>query len=130
MDKLFKLTGFIPFILIIFLNAYVDLGHKILIQNMVFKIYDGQTQIILTAIVNGLILLPFVLLDKLRQHDNLYADIAAILAPLRARALRHLAVQKDVHGKILFGTDYPVPFPIRHTIPTTSLPQSGNASAR
>ena len=62
MNKLFKLTGFIPFILIIFLNAFVDLGHKILIQNTVFKIYDGQTQIILTAIVNGLILLPFVLL--------------------------------------------------------------------
>jgi acyl-[acyl-carrier-protein]-phospholipid O-acyltransferase/long-chain-fatty-acid--[acyl-carrier-protein] ligase len=62
MDKLFKLTGFMPFILIIFLNAFVDLGHKILIQNTVFKIHDGQTQIILTAIVNGLILLPFVLL--------------------------------------------------------------------
>ena len=62
MIKLFKLTGFIPFILVIFLNAFVDLGHKILIQNTVFKIYDGQTQIILTAIVNGLVLLPFVLL--------------------------------------------------------------------
>ena len=62
MDKLFKLMGFIPFILVIFLNAFVDLGHKILIQNTVFKIYDDQTQIILTAIVNGLILLPFVLL--------------------------------------------------------------------
>ena len=62
MDKLLKLKGFIPFILIIFLNAFIDLGHKILIQNTVFKIYDGQTQIILTAIVNGLILLPFILL--------------------------------------------------------------------
>jgi len=62
MDKLFKITGFLPFILIIFFNAFVDLGHKILIQNTVFKIYDGQTQIILTAIINGLILLPFVLL--------------------------------------------------------------------
>ncbi|MES9905394.1 MAG: acyl-[ACP]--phospholipid O-acyltransferase [Sedimenticola sp.] len=62
MDKLFRTTGFIPFSLIIFFNAFVDLGHKILIQNTVFKIYDGQTQIILTAIVNGLILLPFVLL--------------------------------------------------------------------
>ena len=47
---------------IIFLNAFVDLGHKILIQNTVFKIYDGQTQIILTAIVNSLILLPYLLL--------------------------------------------------------------------
>jgi len=62
MDQLLRLKGFIPFLLIIFLNAFIDLGHKILIQNTVFKIYDGQTQIILTAIVNGLILLPFVLL--------------------------------------------------------------------
>ena len=62
MDKLFKLTGFIPFTLIIFLNAFVDLGHKIIIQNTVFKIYEGQTQIVLTAIVNALILLPFLLL--------------------------------------------------------------------
>ena len=62
MDKLFKIAGFLPFVLIIFFNAFVDLGHKILIQNTVFKIYDGQTQIILTAIVNGLILLPFILL--------------------------------------------------------------------
>ena len=62
MDKLFKSAGFVPFVLIIFLNAFMDLGHKILIQNTVFKVYDGQAQIILTAVVNGLILLPFVLL--------------------------------------------------------------------
>ena len=62
MDKLSRIPGFLPYILIVFLNAFVDLGHKILIQNTVFKVYDGQTQIILTAIVNGLILLPFVLL--------------------------------------------------------------------
>ncbi len=62
MDKLTKLAGFLPFITIVFLNAFVDLGHKIIIQNTVFKIYDGETQIILTAIVNGLILLPFILL--------------------------------------------------------------------
>ncbi len=55
----------------------------------------------------------FLLLDRLRQHENLYADISAILAPLRARALRHLSEQQDVHNKILFGTDYPVASPIR-----------------
>lgn len=62
MDRLLKVTGFISFVLIIFLNAFVDLGHKILIQNTVFKVYDGQTQVILTAVVNSLILLPFALL--------------------------------------------------------------------
>ncbi|MFQ5487676.1 MAG: amidohydrolase family protein [Gammaproteobacteria bacterium] len=55
----------------------------------------------------------FLLLDKLRKHHNLYADIAAILVPLRARALRHLTRQHDIHDKILFATDYPVPFPVR-----------------
>ncbi len=52
----------------------------------------------------------FILLDKLKTYTNLYADISAILVPLRARALPHLAQQKAVHDKILFGTDYPVPF--------------------
>ncbi len=62
MGQLFKIAGFLPFILIVFLNAFVDLGHKIIIQNTVFKTYDGKEQIILTAIVNALILLPFILL--------------------------------------------------------------------
>jgi len=62
MTSLFKITGFLSFISMIFLNAFVDLGHKIIIQNTVFKVYDGSTQIVLTAIINGLILLPFILL--------------------------------------------------------------------
>lgn len=62
MKTLFKYSGFLPYIIVVFLNAFVDLGHKIIIQNTVFKIYDGQEQIVLTAIVNALILLPFILL--------------------------------------------------------------------
>ncbi|MEW8027891.1 MAG: amidohydrolase family protein [Candidatus Thiodiazotropha sp.] len=55
----------------------------------------------------------FRLLEMLTQYQNLYADISAILVPLRARALRHLSEQREVHEKILFGTDYPVPFSVR-----------------
>jgi predicted TIM-barrel fold metal-dependent hydrolase len=55
----------------------------------------------------------FRLLEMLTQYQNLYADISAILVPMRARALRHLSQQKQVHEKILFGTDYPVPFTVR-----------------
>lgn len=62
MKAILSLRGFLPFLLMIFLNAFVDLGHKIVIQNTVFKLYDGDTQIILMALVNGLILLPFILL--------------------------------------------------------------------
>ena len=48
--------------MMLFLNSFVDLGHKITIQNTVFKVYDGQQQIILIAIVNSLILLPYIML--------------------------------------------------------------------
>ena len=61
MTPFVKKTGVFPFIAMIFLNAFIDLGHKIIIQNTIFKVYDGSTQIILTAIINGLILLPFIL---------------------------------------------------------------------
>jgi acyl-[acyl-carrier-protein]-phospholipid O-acyltransferase/long-chain-fatty-acid--[acyl-carrier-protein] ligase len=61
-DKLRRINGFIPYLSVAFINAFVDLGHKIIIQNSVFKIYDGETQIVLTAIVNALILLPPLLL--------------------------------------------------------------------
>ncbi len=52
----------------------------------------------------------FKLLKMLQRHDNLYADISALLTPVRAKVLRHLSQQDDVHEKLLFGTDYPVPF--------------------
>lgn len=57
-----RTRGFFVFITMTFLNAFVDLGHKILIQNTVFKLYDGQEQVILSTLVNALILLPFILL--------------------------------------------------------------------
>ncbi len=62
MKKIMVMAGALPFFIAVFLNAFVDLGHKIIIQNTVFKVYDGQEQVVLTAIVNGLILLPFILL--------------------------------------------------------------------
>ncbi len=62
MKQLLKIQGFLPYLFVVFLNAFTDLGHKIIIQNSVFKVYDGSEQVILTAIINGLMLLPFILL--------------------------------------------------------------------
>jgi acyl-[acyl-carrier-protein]-phospholipid O-acyltransferase/long-chain-fatty-acid--[acyl-carrier-protein] ligase len=62
MKPLYKLAGFVPYMLIVFLNATVDLGHKIILQNTIFKSYDGSELIIYTAIINALILLPFIFL--------------------------------------------------------------------
>lgn len=60
MKSLFALRGFFPLLALIFLNAFIDLGHKITVQNTIFKLYDGQQQIILTAIINSFILLPYI----------------------------------------------------------------------
>ena len=86
-----KLTGAINFLVVVFLNAFTDLGHKIIIQNTVFKVYDGSMQIVLTAIVNGLILLPFILVfspagylsdrfakNKIMKYSALFAIIITL----------------------------------------------------
>ncbi len=62
MLKLLKIPGALPYIFVIFINAIVDLGDKIILQNTIFKIYNGSDQIVLTALVNALILLPYVML--------------------------------------------------------------------
>jgi len=71
----------------------------------------------------------FILLDMLQQHNNLYADISAILVPLRARALRHLSQQSEIHHKLLFGTDYPVPYTIRFNTHDLSSKESRRIDA-
>jgi len=87
-----KQQGFLPYITVVFLNAFVDLGHKIVIQNAIFKSYDGREQVVLTAIVNGLILLPFILLfspagfladrfakHRIIRHSAFFAVVATLL---------------------------------------------------
>ena len=82
---------FFIYLVAVFLNAFVDLGHKIIIQNTIFTIYGEQTQIILTAIVNAMILAPFILLftvsghlsDKFaKPHIMRYSAFAAVLITL------------------------------------------------
>ena len=41
---------FAIYLVVLFLNAFVDLGHKIIVQNTIFVIYDEKTQLILTPI--------------------------------------------------------------------------------
>ncbi|MBW6488987.1 MAG: MFS transporter [Sulfurimonas sp.] len=88
---MFAIAGVINYLTVVFLNAFTDLGHKIIIQNSVFKVYEGSTQIILTAIVNALILLPFILAfspagflaDRFAKNSIMkYSSIAAIIITL------------------------------------------------
>jgi len=88
---MFKIVGAINYLIVVFLNAFTDLGHKIIIQNTIFKVYDGSQQIVLTAIVNALILLPFILLfspsgflaDRFAKHKIMqYAALFAVFITL------------------------------------------------
>lgn len=75
------------FLSIAFLNAFVDIGHKITMQNVIFKEYAGSEQIMLIAAINAMIILPFVLLfspsgflsDKFpKNHIVKYGALAAV----------------------------------------------------
>lgn len=62
MDKtIWQYRGFHAFVTIAFINAFTDLGHKIIIQNTLIKLYDGTELRVYTAIIQALILLPFIL---------------------------------------------------------------------
>ena len=54
----------------------------------------------------------FTLLGWLREFDGLYADVSALLCINKAHILPHLKTQTQIHDKILFGTDFPVPFSV------------------
>lgn len=62
MFKLLRIAGFLPYFAIAFLNASVDLAHKITIQNVLLKSFDGNSLMVMTALVNAMILLPFIFL--------------------------------------------------------------------
>ena len=60
MKSLVRLRGVMPYIILLSLNALIDLGDKIILQNIIFKAFNGGDRIALTAIVNALILLPYL----------------------------------------------------------------------
>ncbi|MDO7253527.1 acyl-[ACP]--phospholipid O-acyltransferase [Helicobacter cappadocius] len=61
MKKIWKIYGFTSFIFATFINAFLDLGHKILMQNTILKAYSGSEELIYLAIINALVILPFIL---------------------------------------------------------------------
>ncbi len=57
-----RIKGFLPYTLIIFFNAFIDLGHKILIQNTLYQTSDASHFSLMSSVINGFILLPYLLL--------------------------------------------------------------------
>ena len=48
-------------------------------------------------------------LDFVNRYPNFYADISALTQPNRFRMLLLLRQHPEVHSRLLFGTDYPLP---------------------
>jgi len=62
MRELFAIKGFVAYLLVLVLNVSLDIAHKITIQNILIKSFEGDTLVVLSAIINMMILIPFVLL--------------------------------------------------------------------
>ncbi len=76
------------FLFVVFCNAFVDVTHKVLLQNIAFKVFDGSAQVIWISIINALIIIPFLLLftfsgylsDKYNKRDILiYGALSSFL---------------------------------------------------
>ncbi|WP_160264744.1 MFS transporter [Legionella norrlandica] len=57
-----KIKGFWPYLMLVFFNTFIDLGHKILIQDSLYQTTNGSTYTLLSSIINAFILLPYILL--------------------------------------------------------------------
>ena len=86
--KLLKYAGFVPYLAIAFINASVDLAYKITIQNVLLKSFSGESLVVLTALINAMILLPFIFLfspsafinDKFSRTNVIrYSSLAAVV---------------------------------------------------
>jgi len=69
----------IAFLFVVFCNAVVDVSHKVLLQNIAFKVFDGSEQVVWISVINAMIIIPFLLLftvsgylsDKYNKKDIL-----------------------------------------------------------
>ncbi len=103
MTPLTKIAGFIPFIIIVFINATVDIAHKITIQNTLLKSFDGSSLIILSALINAMILLPFIFLFS---PSGYISDRFSKTKVIRYGALSAIIVSLFIIVSYYFGQFY------------------------
>lgn len=62
--SIIKLT----FLLVVFCNVIVDVAHKVLLQNIAFKVFDGSEQVVWISVINAMIIIPFLLLFSISGY--------------------------------------------------------------
>ncbi len=60
--SLARTKGFYPYMMIVFFNTFVDVGHKILMQDIIYQTVKGNLYTLFSAVINSLILLSYILL--------------------------------------------------------------------
>lgn len=115
----------LAFLFVVFCNVIVDVAHKVFLQNIAFKVFDGSTQVIWVSIINALIIIPFLLLftvsgylsDKYNKKNILiYGAVSSFLLSIlmvisylsgnfyfAMGALFLLAIQSAVYSPAKFG---------------------------
>jgi acyl-[acyl-carrier-protein]-phospholipid O-acyltransferase/long-chain-fatty-acid--[acyl-carrier-protein] ligase len=115
----------LAFLFVVFCNAVVDVAHKVLLQNIAFKVFDGSLQIIWISIINAMIIIPFLLLftvsgylsDKYNKKNIIiYGAISSFILSIlmvisylsenfyfAMFALVLLAVQSAIYSPAKFG---------------------------
>ncbi|NVJ52504.1 MAG: MFS transporter [Campylobacteraceae bacterium] len=66
MNKLLLIK--LSFLCVVFCNVIVDVAHKVLLQNIAFKVFDGSLQVVWISIINAMIIIPFLLLFTLSGY--------------------------------------------------------------
>ncbi|XOB61906.1 acyl-[ACP]--phospholipid O-acyltransferase [Campylobacterota bacterium DY0563] len=127
MEKILRNITIIKFafLSVVFCNVIVDVAHKVLLQNISFKIFDGSEQVVWISIINGLIIIPFLLLfsvsgylsDRYNKKDILiYGAISSFVLSclmvlsyisgnfyLAMLNLVLLAIQSTIYSPAKFG---------------------------
>ena len=126
MNKINNLLNIkIAFLFVVFCNVIVDVAHKVFLQNIAFKVFDGSTQVIWISIINALIIIPFLLLftvsgylsDKYNKKNILiYGAVSSFLLSIlmvisylsgnfyfAMFSLVLLAVQSAIYSPAKFG---------------------------
>jgi len=98
------LTIKMAFLFVVFCNVIVDVSHKVLLQNIAFKIFDGSDQVIWISIINGLIIIPFLLLFTLSGYisDKYNKKDILVYGAISSFSLSVLMVFAYVTGNFYF----------------------------
>lgn len=97
------------------INQAVEIGCKVVIAHMGVSMFMEKNHLKFhnNFSYNKMCEDYYKTINYLEKNDNVYTDLSAIISIFRSKIIKDLAEnQKHLHNKLLFATDFPVPFSI------------------